>query len=349
MNESVQENKQDDPRPLTVIRDPHFDDSLSAWVLTRYADVTAAFHSPGLFPSGLNGSASSVTAESEQALTQMRRETRDALAPAQLRVWRRQLVTSARVEVKGLAAEESVDLIASYAKPSCLRLAAMVTGISRSEAERLHAIAEPISASAAEPFDHALKGEAKAAGTKIRGCFHSGPEPLRDSGFVALSHTLPCLLGNAWSGLVESPQQWAILHKNPRMVEQAVEELLRCSGLPRILFRQAIDDFEFNGVQIRKGERVILHVDTANQDPEAFACPHRLDVRRRRIRQLALGAGLHSCVGAGLIRMAAVTLTRALVQRFSAVKLAQPIEWKGGSGFRFPAKLQVELRLAPSP
>ena len=346
MNESVQQSEQDDPRPLTVLRDPHFDDSLSAWILTRYADVTAAFHSPGLFPSGLNTNGSSVTAASERALTEMRTETREVLSPAQLRIWRRQLVTSARVEAEGLAEEESVDLIASYARPLCLRLAAMVTRISRSEAERLRAIAEPVLASAAEPFDHALKGEAKAASTKLRGCFHSGPEPLRDSGFVGLSHTLPCLLGNAWSGLIQSPKQWAILHKNPRMVEQAVEELLRCSGLPRILFRQAIDDFEFNGVQIRKGERVVLHVDMANQDPEVFACPHRLDVRRRRIRQLALGAGPHSCVGAGLIRMAAVTLTRALVQRFSAVKLAQPIEWKGGSGFRFPAKLQVKLRLA---
>jgi cytochrome P450 len=349
MNESVQGNEQDDQRPLTIIRDPHFDDSLSAWVLTRHADVTAAFHSPELFPSGLNGSASSVTATSQRALTQMRRETQDALSPTQLRVWRRQLVMAARVEVKGLAAERSVDLIASYAKPLCLRLAAMVTGTSRSEAERLRTIAEPISASAAEPFDRALKGEAKAASTRIRGCFHSGPEPLRDSGFVALSYTLPCLLGNAWSHLIQSPHQWVILHKNPRMVEQAVEELLRCSGLPRILFRQAIDDLEFNGVQIRKGERVILHVDTANQDPDAFECPRLLDVRRRRIRQLALGAGPHSCVGAGLIRMAAVTLTRALVQRFSVVKLAQPIEWKGGSGFRFPAKLQVKLRLVQLP
>ena len=349
MNESVQEQKQDDPQPFALIRDLHFDDSLSAWVLTRYADVTAAFHSPALFPSGLSGSASSVAAVNKRALSQMRRETRDALSPAQLRVWRREMAAAARVEAKGLTTGRSVDLIGSYAKPLCLRLAAMVTGISTSEAERIRAITEPISASAAEPFDHALKDAAKTASTSIRSCFHTGPEPLRDSGFVALAHTLPCLLGNAWSGLIQSPQQWAILHENPRMVERAVEELLRCSGLPRILFRQAIDDLEFNGVQIRKGERVILHVDTANQDPETFACPHRLDVRRRHIRQLALGTGTHSCVGAGLIRMAAITLTRALVQRFSAIRLAQPVEWKGGSGFHFPANLQVKLRLTQLP
>ena len=348
MNESVEEEGQDHLKLSAGISDPHFDDSLNAWVLTRYADVAAAFQNPSLFPSGLSGSAPSVTRESEQALALMRKETRDALSPEQLRVWRRQLGTAAQVKAQGLSTERSVDLIASYARPLCLRLAAMVTGVSQSEAEELNRIAEPILGSAAEPFDHALKSESRTATAKIRSCFHSGPETLRDSGFVALSHTLPCLLGNAWSALVQSPQQWEILHQNPRMIERAVEELLRYSELPRILFRQAIDDVECGGIQIRKGERVVLRVDSANRDPESFTCPHKLNVRRQGVRQLTLGAGPHSCVGAGLIRMAAMTLTRPLVKRFSTARLAKPIEWKGGSGFRFPVALQARLRLPQS-
>ena len=71
-----------------------------------------------------------------------------------------------------------------------------------------------------------------------------------------------------------------------------------------------------------------------------------MDVTRHRTGQLALGAGPHSCVGAHLIRMAAVTITRPLLERFASVNLAEPVEWQGGSGFRSPASLVVSLEPA---
>jgi cytochrome P450 len=320
----------------------HFDDSLGAWVLSRYADVLAAFHCSSLFPAGLNSKPLSDRMP-ENVMQKMRRETRDALSPVQLRVWRRRVSLAARALIKDLSSDQPVELLNSYARPVCLTLAAMVTNIDLREAERLRGKAEPIAASAAEPFDAHLKASAKTANVKIRGCFRAGPEPLRDSGFVALAHTLPRLLANAWFILLNSPGQWAVLHKEPKLAERAVEELLRCSGLPRILFRTAIQDVEFNGVYIRKGERVVLRVLAANLDPQKFANPHQLDVKRRRIRHLALGAGSHSCVGAGLIRMAAVSISRPLLERFSDAELTKPVEWRGGSGYRFPASLWVQL------
>jgi len=331
-----------DDRPSPETRDPYFDVSLNAWVLSRYADVLAAFHCTNLFPAG---SGIGVTSQQlqEDLVAQMRRETRDVLSPARLRVWRRALSSATRSQVKSLSPDQPADLIDDYARPLCLKFAAMVTKIDLRKAEELRRISKPVSASAAEPFDVSLKAAARAAGEKIRGCFPSGPEPLRDSGFVALAHTLPHLLANAWLALLASPRQWTILHQDPKSVEHAVEELLRCSALPRILFRRASNDTAFRGVRIRKGERIVLEVLAANRDPENFAHPHRLDVKRRRIRQLVFGAGQHACVGAGLIRMAAVTITRPLVERFSAAKLAEPVEWRGGSGFRFPETLRVSL------
>ena len=225
-------------------------------------------------------------------MIKMRRETRDALSPLHLRVWRKGLASAARALVQNLSADQPVELITSYAQPLCLTLAAMVTKIDLHEAERLRELAEPIAASAAEPYDAVLKSRAKSANAKIRSCFRPGPEPLRDSGFVALAHTLPCLLANAWFALLESPEQWAVLHSEPRLVEHAVEELLRCSGLPRILFRRAIQDIKVNGAHIRKGERIVLKVRAANLDPAHFPHADQLDVKRTRVRHLALGAGI---------------------------------------------------------
>src|ERR1700691_4483046 len=134
----------------------------------------------------------------------------------------------------------------------------MVTGISRGAAEGLCEMARRVSASAAEPYDPAVRLSAKSANADLRGCFHSGPETLRDSGFVALSQTLPCLLGNAWFALMQHPQQWSLLHQQPELTEQAIEELLRYAGLVRTLSRTAAADIDLNGSFIRKGERIIL-------------------------------------------------------------------------------------------
>jgi len=324
------------------IRPPFFDDSLRAWVLSRYSDVMAAFHCPGLYPSGLNRERSA-KAPAPETLQKMRRETREALSPAQLRIWRRTLTAAARAHVRSMHETEPVDLVGSYSRPLSLMLATMVTGVEAEKAEQLYDIAEPISGSAAEPYDPVLKSGAKAANTRLEAHFRSGPEPLRSSGFVALSHTLPCLLANAWFVLLESPSQWRALHRRPGLTARAVEELLRCSELPRILFRQAAWDMEFNGARIRKGERIVLSVVAANRDPARFAQPNRVDIQRRRISQLALGAGPHSCVGAGLIRMAAVSILHPLLERFSQARLIEPVKWKGGSGFRYPASLCVRF------
>jgi cytochrome P450 len=321
---------------------PYFDDHLRAWVLSRHADILAAFRASSLYPTSPNGQdGGEPSAQGERS--KMRWETIEALSPAQLRAWRERIIPEVDGLVKRLPAGKPVDLMDGYARPLCLSLAAMVTGISRGAAEGLREMARWVSASAAEPYDPAVRLGAKAANAELRGCFHSGPEPLRDSGFVALSQTLPCLLGNAWFALIQHPQQWSLLHQQPELTEQAIEELLRYAGLARILFRTVTADLDLNGFLIRKGERIILRIAAANRDPERFSNPHRLDVTRRDGGHFTLGAGPHSCVGAGLIRMVATTLTHPLLQRFCSARLALPIRWQGGSGFRSPSSLWVSF------
>jgi cytochrome P450 len=222
----------------------------------------------------------------------------------------------------------------------------MVTGVSRSAAERIYDQAQQVSAAAAEPFDPDLRDRAKAAGCSLRSVFDSGPEPLRDSGFVALSQTMPCILGNAWFALLQFPQQWTLLHQQPQLMEQGIDELLRYAGPVRILARRAIEDIDLNGAVIRRGERIILRIVAANRDSTRFSCPDELDVTRSNTGHFTLGAGGHACVAAGLIRMAAAAITDPLIRRFGSISSVSPVEWWGGSGFRFPKSLWVSLALA---
>jgi cytochrome P450 len=324
------------------IEAPYFDEILRAWVLSRHADILAAFRASNLSPASPNAQKASEPID-ESGRLKMRAETTEALSPTQLRAWREQLMPEAQACVQTLRMEEPVDLLDAYARPLCLSLAAMVTGISRHDAAGLCPRAERVSAAAAEPYDPALRRGAKAANVELRSCFHSGPEPLRDSGFVALSQTLPCILGNAWFALMQHPQEWSLLHQQPGLMEQAIEELLRYAGLVRILIRTATADIDLNGALIRKGERIILRIIAANRDPERFSNPNQVDVTRRGAGHLTLGYGAHACVGASLIRMGAVTITQPLLQRFAVANEAQPVVWQGGSGFRSPLSLWVRL------
>jgi cytochrome P450 len=330
---------------MPEIEAPYFDEQLEAWVLSRHADVLAAFRSSKLWPGG-SRTEKNVEPPDEAANLRMREEAREALSSVQLREWRDRLTPMVKEQVDGLRAGQTVDLLAAYAQPTCLALAVMVTGADAKSAEHLRMLGESVSASAAEPFDEELRCRAAAANAELRGCFHSGPESLRDSGFVALSLTMPSLLGNAWYALLQHPESWRLLHEQPELTEQAIEEMLRYAGIVRILFRRATEDVDVGGAAIRKGDRIVLRIFAANRDPERFSDPGCFDVMRRGLGQLTLGAGPHACVGANLIRMAAVTITRPLVERFAWAKLVDPVEWKGGSGFRMPAALPVRMGVA---
>jgi hypothetical protein len=322
------------------VADAYFDAALDGWVLSRYADLAAAFHSPDLALIGPT-SKRKQPAVDECARLKMRAETTEALSPAALRRWRNEVLFDARARTAGFVFDQPVDLIAEYAEPVCLALALRITHPECDQTALVTALAAQIAAAAEEPCDEQLKGQAKAAREELSRCFAAGPEALRESGFVALSRTLVHLLGNAWFALLRHPQEWQRLHARPALTPRGVEELLRFAGLTRLLFRRAIVDTTVNGVRIWKGERVILRILAANRDPERFPDADALSVTRPSLVQLSLGAGRHKCVGAPLIRVAAVAATLALVERFPSLQLVEPVRWRGGSGYSSPISLPV--------
>ena len=336
-------DEMDSPIPPTA-EAPYFDQALNAWVLSRHKDVLAAFRRSALVVTGARSTA--LPGAQDAAMLRMRAETREALSPAQLRLWRNTLSPFVQTLAAALPEGSSVDILRAYVQPACLEAAALVTGIDPENAAALRKTSRVVSASAAEPFDSILRRRAKLANARLRKSFHSPCETLRDSGFVAVAHTMPHLLANAWYALLQSSPEWRLLHAQPDLVEQAVEELLRFAGLTRVLFRRAVEDVDLNGTSVRKGDRVVLRIIAANRDPARFQCPHQVNVKSYDGGQLALGAGLHACVGASLIRMIVVLLTRTLVEQFSELALSGPVRWKGGSGFRSPVALPVRLTRA---
>jgi cytochrome P450 len=274
----------------------------------------------------------------------MRAEVLDALPASQLRAWKEQLARHADEVVNTLPEDRAVDLLGEYASPLCMSLAIAITGIHKDDAVKIFRRAQTISAAAANPYDEALSKAAKVADAEIRPCFRAGPESLRHGGFVAITQTMPALLGNTWFALLGHPKEWESLHQRPQIVEQSIEELMRYAGFTRILARMATTDIVINDAHIRKDDRILLRLIAANRDPECFPNPHEIDFARRGAAHLSFGTGVHSCVGAGLLRMIAVTTTSALVSRFASARTARKITWRGGAVFRSPQSLWVYLR-----
>jgi cytochrome P450 len=136
------------------------------------------------------------------------------------------------------------------------------------------------------------------------------------------------LIGNAILGLLTHPDQLASLRANPERYPQAVEEFARHEGPALLAIRRfPVEDVTIGAVTVPAGETVLLSLAAANRDPARFPDPERLDLDRDASGHLALGRGIHYCVGAPLARLETEIALSALLERLPDLALdADPAE-----------------------
>ncbi|MFF4607062.1 cytochrome P450 [Streptomyces sp. NPDC001339] len=133
------------------------------------------------------------------------------------------------------------------------------------------------------------------------------------------------LIGNAVHALLDHPELLDQLRRNPAELPTAVEEFLRYDGpAPLAIRRFPTEDIEIGGVRIPAGDNVLLSIASANRDPARFPDPDTPAPGRDLSGHLALGHGIHYCLGAALARMETVTALEALLDRFPDLRLDVP-------------------------
>jgi cytochrome P450 len=138
------------------------------------------------------------------------------------------------------------------------------------------------------------------------------------------------LIGNAVLALFDHPQQLAALRENPSQVSAAVEEFARYDGPALLAIRRfPTEDITVGGVTVPAGDTVLLSLSAASRDPARFPDPDRLDLGREASGHLALGHGIHYCLGAPLARAETEIALVALLERFPELALAEGgLRWR---------------------
>ena len=122
--------------------------------------------------------------------------------------------------------------------------------------------------------------------------------------------------------LSENPAQYQKLRDNPALVETMVPEIIRWQTPLAHMRRTALEDVEFRGQHIKKGDRVVMWYVSGNRDERAIENPDAFIIDRPRPRQhLSFGFGIHRCVGNRLAEMQLRIVWEEILKRFPKIEV----------------------------
>jgi cytochrome P450 len=140
-------------------------------------------------------------------------------------------------------------------------------------------------------------------------------------GYVTLlaaagNETTTRLIG--WTGkvLAEHPEQRRDLVKDPSLVSDAIEELLRYESPSPVQARYVTEDVEHHGQVVKAGSVMLLLTASANRDERHTENGEKFDIHRKAGGHIAFGYGIHFCLGAALARLEGRVALEEVLKRF---------------------------------
>jgi cytochrome P450 len=127
--------------------------------------------------------------------------------------------------------------------------------------------------------------------------------------------TTTSLTGQAFMWLHRNPDKREWLIGNMDKIKWVTEEFLRFGSPVTTQARTVAQEVEIGGQTLKRGDRVLLCLASANHDPRQFPDPDEVVLDRDINRHMAFGVGTHRCIGSNLARatfeeMLAEVLTR---------------------------------------
>lgn len=165
---------------------------------------------------------------------------------------------------------------------------------------------------------------------------------------VAGNETTTTLIGNAVLELLAHPGELKRLREDTALLPTAIEEVLRFSSPVQFDPRRATRDLELGGHRVREDDVVLCWLASANRDEAVFERADVFDIGRPKGPHLALGFGVHYCLGANLARLEARVALGTLLERTRSFERTDADELPLHSSLVFRGVTKLPLRLEPA-
>ena len=129
-------------------------------------------------------------------------------------------------------------------------------------------------------------------------------------------------IGNAVKAILEHKIDARACLNDPARAEGLIEEVLRFDAPLHMFTRYALENLDFRGVSLKKGDVVGLMLGAANHDPTRFEHPDTLDPTRPLNAHTSFGGGIHFCIGAPLARLEMRVALKVLFERLPRLQLS---------------------------
>lgn len=113
--------------------------------------------------------------------------------------------------------------------------------------------------------------------------------------------TVASMMGFICRFLAEHPAERQRLAEDPKLINTAVDELIRRHGVTNTA-RVVVEDIEFKGVLLKEGDQIQVPNALFGMDERRFSSPMEIDLDRKPVVHAAFGNGVHRCPGSFLAR-----------------------------------------------